>query len=226
MTVGPKQKRNHETVEVYTIAKVAERCFLFEALLWIAFRKVPVSDAYPDGEDIHLRLSDEFEGRGYDYAGDYDITPEDCQRVGLPPNPAYVHDVLFEGKVSFDFLISLDEFKAGNVSDDPRRYQQFSDKDIAYARELRDKYYSWREELDFFLMEAKLTLALKLLRGELTAISRYCDDPDKREQLLESGECEIIKHTNAPTVSLPIICEISIPSITRTGLAISSKGPS
>jgi hypothetical protein len=185
-------------VEIYAISTLAERCFLFEALLWIAFKKAPIWDRFPVGEDTDLRFHDDFEGKANEYTGDDVITPEDCRRVGLQPNPAYEHDVLDEGKVSFYELDWLDDYEAGRSKADPREINPFSDEDVSHARELKNRYEDWLQELDIFLMEAKLSLGLKLLRGEIPAFVKFCRDPDAKINFSHPDNYEQRVHTSAP----------------------------
>ena len=185
-------------MEIYTSATLAERCFLFEALLWIAFKQVPIWDRYPVGEDIDRRFRDDYECRAGEYANTDNITPEDCERVGLPPNPAYEHDVLFEGKVLFYELVLMDEYDLGRGKINHRELFSYSDEDISHARELRNRSDDWLEDIDIFLMEAKLSLALRLLRGGIPAFGRFCRDPKARENLIDSNNYEMIKFNNAP----------------------------
>jgi hypothetical protein len=65
---------------------VPERCCLFEVLLWVAFQRLPVAIGHPEGGDI--RDSDEIRADGYaiNVIDEY-IFDEECERVGIPPDP-------------------------------------------------------------------------------------------------------------------------------------------
>jgi hypothetical protein len=66
---------------------VADYCYLFEALLWVALQRIPLAVPWDEGVDQRVSTEDmdnleprlEFEP----------LSDEDCQRVGLPPNPEH-----------------------------------------------------------------------------------------------------------------------------------------
>ena len=109
------------------------------------------------------------------------------------------HDVLFEGKVSFYELVLMDEYDLDRGKINHRELFSYSDEDISHARELKNRFEDWFDELDIFFMEAKLSLGLKLLRGEIPAFARFCRDPEARENLIDSDNYKQIKHTTAPS---------------------------
>jgi hypothetical protein len=70
---------------------VPERCYLFEALLWVAFQRLPIFTTDHEGEDI--RKSDENRESGEaGYAVkviDEYIFDDECERAGIPPDPSW-----------------------------------------------------------------------------------------------------------------------------------------
>src|SRR5690348_14061774 len=68
---------------------IPERCFLFEVLLWVAFVRLPIAIGDPEGAD-DIRLSSELRQDGYSVKiFDEYIFDEECERVGIPPDPRW-----------------------------------------------------------------------------------------------------------------------------------------
>ena len=59
-------------------AEVPDRCFLHEALLWLAFQRLPVA-FYKE-----IRSASEYEGPEIESPGG-PLTEEECERAGIPP---------------------------------------------------------------------------------------------------------------------------------------------
>jgi hypothetical protein len=65
----------------------ASYCYLYEALLWIAFQRVPLAEARED--DLDARVTTE-ELTSISPSLEFEpITDDECRRVGLPLNPEY-----------------------------------------------------------------------------------------------------------------------------------------
>ena len=71
---------------VYVSTDVAPHCYLFEALLWLAFRRFPL--AFPTDEGGDVRWDNDFD----DAVPSVEVDPAsdgECERAGLPPSPEY-----------------------------------------------------------------------------------------------------------------------------------------
>jgi hypothetical protein len=70
---------------------VPERCYLFEAFLWVAFQRLPILTT--DHEGVDIRQSDENRESGEaGYAVkviDKYIFDDECERAGIPPDPSW-----------------------------------------------------------------------------------------------------------------------------------------
>jgi hypothetical protein len=68
---------------------VPERCYLFEALLWVAFQRLPILTTDHEGVDIRQSAENRESGEaGYavKVIDDY-IFDEECDRAGIPQDP-------------------------------------------------------------------------------------------------------------------------------------------
>jgi hypothetical protein len=66
---------------------LAERCYLSEALLWVALSRFPLAYILENGVDAREEPK-LIEGAEPSHPYSETITDEECTRVGLPPNPS------------------------------------------------------------------------------------------------------------------------------------------
>lgn len=66
--------------------EVPERCFLHEAMLWLAFQRLPVA-LYND-QNKEIRSATDYEGHDIESPGG-PLTDEECERAGIPPDPNF-----------------------------------------------------------------------------------------------------------------------------------------
>jgi hypothetical protein len=67
---------------------VPERCFLSEALLWVAFQRLPVVQYNDEVREIH----DATENEGYELeTPEGPLTEDECKRAGIPQDPHFLH---------------------------------------------------------------------------------------------------------------------------------------
>jgi hypothetical protein len=84
------------TITTLVPQALAERCYLSEALLWTAFKRLPLSEWTEDGTDTRQAL----EYIDWPEARDRDLgcmSDEECAGAGLPPDPAY--EQMMSGRV-------------------------------------------------------------------------------------------------------------------------------
>jgi hypothetical protein len=75
---------------------VPDRCFLSEALLWVAFQRLPIARYNDDAREIRETIEDE------DYeidTPDGPLTEDECRRAGIPPDPKFLRLVNDPGLV-------------------------------------------------------------------------------------------------------------------------------
>jgi hypothetical protein len=68
--------------------EVPERCFLDEALLWLAFQRLPIT--FYNNENKEIRSASEYEGPKIETPSG-PLTDEECTRAGIPPDPHFHH---------------------------------------------------------------------------------------------------------------------------------------
>ena len=66
---------------------VPERCFLSEALLWVAFQRLPTVQYDEDNREI--REATEYQGYALD-TPEGPLTEDESKRAGIPPDPSYL----------------------------------------------------------------------------------------------------------------------------------------
>src|SRR4051794_33133077 len=67
---------------------LSEWCLLREALLWVAFQRLPIFTT--DHEGVDIRESAE-SGAEYEIeVGDSFLDPDECRRAGIPEDPNYL----------------------------------------------------------------------------------------------------------------------------------------
>ena len=70
---------------------IPQRCYLFEVVLWLAFRRLPVATGDAEGNDIRESDENRVPGRGgysIQVLDDY-IFDEECEYAGIPPDPSW-----------------------------------------------------------------------------------------------------------------------------------------
>jgi hypothetical protein len=145
-----------ETVSVITVlvrSEVADRCYLSEALLWAAFRRLPLKflNDQPDTRDEGSNIAP--------FAQSLEIEPiilEECNRVGLPPRPiwqsAYSHLMPEELRLLID-----------RERSDEKKFQL--QRAYYEAEKFQERLLDWNRKFDEFTDEPRFKL-LKALQEE------------------------------------------------------------
>lgn len=126
-------------VECFAPSKIAERCFLSEAILWLLLREVPKLE-YFSAEGGDDRFSDDQEGEGGYWADLTGLTDADCEKLGIPPNPAAELEDYGSDGVTFATLDLLDQFEDSNERIIKSIYDEHSKEEIEKARRNREKH--------------------------------------------------------------------------------------
>jgi hypothetical protein len=151
-------------LSVLTANQVAERCFLHEALYWVALTRFPLASLLEDGED----------GREYDkwvdgikppYALDT-VSRDECLFAGIPINPAW------EAEQSFTRHFQPDELERwiARESDEVRKkgFQLSLAKAIAYYKDLE----AWNSMFESYLDLHAARLFVALRQGGVVATGK------------------------------------------------------
>jgi hypothetical protein len=81
-------------IEILTPKELAPKCYLFEALYWIAFNRYPIVENYDEhGNDYRFNEESFFD---FEVPIETDLTLEECERIGLPPDPKAIDDYFLE----------------------------------------------------------------------------------------------------------------------------------
>jgi len=163
---------------------IPERCYLFEVLLWVAFQRLPIAYAHPEGGDI--RDSEELRHDGYAIRViDEYIFDEECERIGIPPDPlwrASVEDTTTLSVKHYDDLL-----KNRDLTKALRRTLK-TERDEAVRLEADLK--KWKSQYQRVIEYPASRIFVALRDGTLTAFGRLLPSTDLHlavEQLSESG---------------------------------------
>jgi hypothetical protein len=142
----------------------AAYCYLFEALLWVALQRIPMAVPWDDGIDRRISTDDmdnaeprlEFEP----------ISDEECQRIGLPPNPEYA--AFIEGDYhsrpeDIERLLRLD-------LEPPDRARLLAD--LEASRQHYEAVDAWDQRFEEFLELPKCRLFIALREGKILSAGK------------------------------------------------------
>ena len=146
---------------------VPERCFLHEALLWIAFQRLPTAIYNELSQEIREETND-----GYKVGSpEGPLTEEECKRAGIPVDPALVR--LLETPRPLPHYDDLVE-KHGH-DETMRRLKEAIDKeDEEYERACAQ----WRPYYDDVIEYPASQLFVALKSGQLRATGRQLTSVD------------------------------------------------
>lgn len=100
------------SLTVFTAQEIAEKCFLSEALLWVAVNRFPLAYEIVDEECDAREYEKNYEGPEPFIPDESPLSAEECISAGLPPNP------------------EREDFETGNFHPDPEKIK----KDLEYAK--------------------------------------------------------------------------------------------
>jgi hypothetical protein len=159
-------------LKCYSPTTVAERCYLSAAIFWLLLRVVPIADYNLAGSGEDNRFSSEEDGSSGFVASFTDLTDFDCEKLGIPPNPASSLYNLDVGAVNFTVLDLLDKYK----DDDEAYYEgiknQFLENDINEARILREQFDVWVKTVETLIELPKSQILQAILKKELPTFCR------------------------------------------------------
>lgn len=166
---------------------IADKCFLSEALMWIAFCRPPLEiwGEHGDGRFEEDSYGD-YEARpmGADYGLEEDATLLECRYAGLPSNPASpesVDDTIYsKGELQW-----FQQLRDQLVNDKKQDKIPEIDSKIKAAQEFEEKCARWDVEFFKYMEVPKSKLFIALRENKLKAFGRPLTHQDVDKQIAE-----------------------------------------
>ena len=150
---------------------VASYCYLHEALLWMAFQRVP--PYVEDEEGTDARWSKDGDGIRPYVETDH-VSDDECQRAGLPPDPEYAVSMAgdyYSRPQDIERLLKLDLEKADRAK---------LNADLLVSRDHYARADAWNEQFEHFVDLYKGRLFVALREGKIPSAGRCLpDDADE-----------------------------------------------
>jgi hypothetical protein len=142
-----------------------DRCYLIEALMWVALNRFPVSSRITPGTSWDDREEERcIQGAAPFLPYDSTVTDDECSRVGLPPNPAYT--ALKESRVYYEPNDLRALLAHGGLPDRTRSwFEHRLPETIAY----HERKAAWDMRFEEYLADPKAKLLRALHEGAVDA---------------------------------------------------------
>ena len=127
-------------MECFAPSRIAERCYLSEAILWVLLREIPKVENFSETSEEDARFSDEREGEGDYYVDLTGLTDADCEKINITPNSAVELEDYGSDRVTFATLDLLDGYGGKNERLVDLIYEEHSKEEITEARRLRERH--------------------------------------------------------------------------------------
>ncbi len=208
LSIESQFKTDHD-VECFAPSKIAERCFLSEAILWLLLREVPKLE-YFSAEGGDDRFSDDREGEGGYCADLTGLTDADCEKINIPPNPAAQLEDYGSDRVTFATLDLIDQYEGKDDNLTNLFKKDHSSEEIDEARRLREEHSEWIEMVDSAMELPRVQILQAILQGKLPAFCRnniqYIpdEDEDPDEADLKSDELFVNREDSCAFVEAPL----------------------
>jgi hypothetical protein len=165
---------------------IAEKCFLLEALHWLAFHRFPLEENTENDKDARFdsEYNEGYVARSVSLEEEGIIPSEACLAAGLPSNPEYdamINDEYYSEVATLEKMLSF-------TTDKEARKEILTE--IDKSRKFEAELASWQELLDEYLELPKAKLYAALREGKLIAYGRLLPDVDldkATEKLDEKG---------------------------------------
>ncbi|WP_068029012.1 hypothetical protein [Rhodoplanes sp. Z2-YC6860] len=167
---------------------VPEHIFLGEVLYWVAFQRLPKPDFNEDGQEIHdgevaagLAIEIPFP----------EISDEEADRIGIPPDPRYLAMVDEQIPLSLSHYDQLLRFPGLSTEEKARFEGERKDTEI-YQQELA----AWRTKYKQGLEYSSSQIFVALKRGELQAMGRLLPGYDQKniQEWLDRDERDFLDY--------------------------------
>ncbi len=146
-------------------AEVADRCYLSEALLWVALNKIPLAAEGLNEVDERIDQN-EIGGLEQNLREVQVVTDSECQRAGLPSNPEY------EDFKAGDYHQTPENIRALLKLDLPKEDKDRLEIDLRESVAFHRRQAEWDGEFEQFLDIHKNRLFLALREGRLVALGK------------------------------------------------------
>jgi hypothetical protein len=145
---------------------IAERCYLSEALLWVAVSRFPLGFIAENGVDARVEPK-YIEGLEPYLPFDEPVNDEECKSVGLPPNPEYEAHEAGEWHQTPENIRKLLQYDS---IDESHRTELQQELQISIA--FQQRCDAWDAEFNSFADLHKAKLFLFLREGRLPAFGK------------------------------------------------------
>ena len=167
------------------VSSVAERCYLIEALYWLAFRHFPLALYSPNGVD-ERQDRENLEGLDPHLPWDMTISDEECRLVGIQADPRY------EELITGDFHQEPDRIRdlLARLKNLPKEELATLEKQLEESIPFYERVSLFEAELEIYLDLYKSQLFVSLREGTVTASGLMLPDSTierSRAQLEDSG---------------------------------------
>lgn len=152
-----------------------KRCFLQEALFWVAFQRLPVAQYTLDGEEI--RETDEIGEYATSFLDDY-VFEDETQAAKIPPDPSWLASL--EERPAIPAARYEEQLKADDLTTEFRAWLEGErEKAIEFEKKLTAWTPLYRGALEY--PSSKIFVALR--EGRLKAQGRKLPSSDVNEAL-------------------------------------------
>lgn len=173
-------------VTFYRKLDVPERCFMSEALLYLAFRRIPENFYMIEGVEGHFHDHDGSPGPFDEKpSNQYPISDEECAVAGLDPNPSY--ELFMAGERYFPIEM-IDQYLR-QYPDHPKA------EELTAQRPLAIKHYaaqeSWDEACDNYLEYCRSRIFTDICEGKLSCEGKRFKSTSKATLEVELQDADI-----------------------------------
>jgi hypothetical protein len=146
---------------------VSDRCFLYEALLWVGFNRFPLLSYTENGVDF--RFDNKKDDQTYEGEIPWEnmyITTEECASVGLPPNPEYEALINDEYQPSVE---TIEKILSYDIEESEKKKLRIQ---LEEAKIQEEKIAIWEEQFNAYTEVPISKIFLALREGRLKAFGR------------------------------------------------------
>jgi hypothetical protein len=167
----PKNKPSSMTMLTVLIPhRMPERCYLSEAVLWVAINRIPCS--FVTENNIESREDYDYFDNMEPYVPDEGIiTVEECEQLGLEPNPYWEEINSSKTHASPEILHDL------LLSEKDNNRRQELEKELSESKDFRKRQAEWDASFKEFIDVRRNKLFLSLSEGRIGAVGKKLPQP-------------------------------------------------
>ncbi|MFD0985505.1 hypothetical protein [Methyloligella solikamskensis] len=156
----------------------AEKCYLFEVLLWRAFARLPEPYFIEDQEwRFHREMLESYDAPNPVCDA---LSDEECAYAGIPPDPRFAALLGNQETLPVEHYDRMIQLVEGFDPPEPEKLKEqieSRERAVSYHAEVAD----WLPLLDDYLDQFKIQICLALLQGNLTAYGTELPHKDINE---------------------------------------------